>query len=976
MTEDANPNNNSATPKMQESHEDKTEASTTVSETSTGSNNNDPPKRRSSKTVMDGATHEELDSSTSFEPQELANIARESHESLARRGSLNPTTTSSTPRKTSLTAKTGMTKEELQDLKKIAKALDEKDRQEKEENKTVLPNSQAALAAALQDMNPPSAAEAPVGGTTPKEVMKDLKEIAKALDEKDRMEKAQSRTSRSSSIVDVDALAESMNAQSQLNFSSTTVNTPSTTTGQQTIKELAAIAKKLEEKDRLEKESQRTSAPSSSATTSAIANRPNVVHNRARSTTSTTSNASRRASHQEKFGRPRTPSGAAIVGTHYVPGAADRNANTASQQQKLQQLQQRHSSGTTSRPGAHATKGQALSEKFGSAAASMENAQTDEMLKERDIGVPAGADLDVNPVLLRHLANTLPGAHPVYSRALNMSNNDGDGPVDTIHRPRTMSTMSELTAPNHSNHTGGGPMNASNRTFDTTDLVEASLVRNPSTRRVGGDEEQSLANPSMRSHPTRRTSPNMEDLDVVEDVVPAEDARLTDFLKNKTFVTFLVGYLCAIATIIALIVAIIVQQSQKVAPEIYLDEPTIRDIALEETNVGILGQYIDPNPAPAQAFEWLTQHPELDELPDWRRVQLYAMATFFHALNGKNWPSAFDRDDYLRPDVSECLWGDHYQTEADGSACAGDDERVTNLELKGSLENIWTFVELQNLTLIDFGLPETEIRRIANVRGALPLEVAFLSSLESIHIQYTELASELSDMIPSQLKQLKNLKTIHYGDNLLIGTIPRGIAKLTTLRDLILNHNKLSGTIPEFGGMPYLENLQLQNNDLTGTLPVFESARTTLKGLYVRGNNLIGTIPRSYGDFVKLTSLVLNSNRLTGTIPPELGALSQIETLSFWGNDLTGQLPSQLGLLAPTLRELDLQDTQITGRLPTELGLLTNLERLMLFDSNITGDIPTALCSNDKIRKFDVDCSKVDCDPQRCTCSCYAFSQQ
>ena len=948
--EDANPktkNSNSFQPKttMEEtSHDDKAEASTTVSEISTGSSSDTPPKLREQ---IIGSTPDEqslpLDSSTSFHPQELANIARESHESLARRGSLNNKTTT---RKTSLTAKTGMTKEELQHLKKIAKELDEKDRLEKEENNTpVLPNSQAALAAALQEMNQEQqSTEAPA--PAPKEVK----------------EKAQSRTSRSSSgsgIVDVDELAESMSSQPQIT-SPTTVSTPTTTTtNRQEIKELAAIAKKLEEKDRLEKE--RHSGPPSSATpTGGTVHRPTAIHNRARST-STASNASRQASHQEKFGHPRT-GGVSIVGAHHVPGPADRNANMASQQQKIQYLQQQRQS-ITSRPGAHAAKGQALSEKFGSAAASIENAQTDEMLKERDIGVPAGGEHDVNPVLLRHLANTLPGAHPVNSRPLNMNNDGDDTPMDSISRPgttREMSTLSELTGPNHS----------------TTDLVEASLVRNPSTRRIGNaDEEQSMGNPSMRSHPSRQISPNMEDLDAVEDVVAAEDAKLTDFLQNKTFVTFLVGYLCAIATIIALIVAIIVLQSQKVAPEIVLNEPTIREIALEETTVGILGQYIDLNPAPLKAFEWLNEHPNLDVLPDWRRVQLYAMATFYHALNGDRWPS-FDRDDYLRPDVSECFWGDHYQTEADGSACEGGDERITSLELLGSLENLWGFLELQNLTLIDFGLPETEIRRIPNVKGALPLEISFLSSLESIQIQYTELAAELSDMLPSQLRQLKNLKTIHYGDNFLFGTIPRDIAKMTKLQNLILNHNTLSGTIPEFGGMPYLENLQLQNNELTGTLPVFESVRTTLKGLYVRGNNLIGTIPRSYGDLVKLTSLVVNSNRLTGSIPSELSALSQIETLSFGANALTGQLPSQLGLLAPTLRILDLQDTQITGRLPTELGLLTNLERLLLFDSNITGEIPTALCANSKLKKFDVDCSKVDCDPQRCTCTCYAFNQQ
>ncbi|CAB9515008.1 expressed unknown protein [Seminavis robusta] len=64
-----------------------------------------------------------------------------------------------------------------------------------------------------------------------------------------------------------------------------------------------------------------------------------------------------------------------------------------------------------------------------------------------------------------------------------------------------------------------------------------------------------------------------------------------------------------------------------------------------------------------KAREWLQNHPNYDQLSDWKKNQLLALATFFYAMQGEHWPDTIEsdfgivrRDRWLDYTKDECLW--------------------------------------------------------------------------------------------------------------------------------------------------------------------------------------------------------------------------------------------------------------------------------------------------------------------------------
>ncbi|CAI9098085.1 OLC1v1034666C1 [Oldenlandia corymbosa var. corymbosa] len=77
----------------------------------------------------------------------------------------------------------------------------------------------------------------------------------------------------------------------------------------------------------------------------------------------------------------------------------------------------------------------------------------------------------------------------------------------------------------------------------------------------------------------------------------------------------------------------------------------------------------------------------------------------------------------------------------------------------------------------------------------------------------------------------------------LTGSIPSEFTKLSSLVELWLDGNALSGTIPDFSGCPNLKIIHLENNHLTGELPSSLAGLSNLRELDVQNNSLSGTVP-------------------------------------------------------------------------------------------------------------------------------------
>lgn len=77
----------------------------------------------------------------------------------------------------------------------------------------------------------------------------------------------------------------------------------------------------------------------------------------------------------------------------------------------------------------------------------------------------------------------------------------------------------------------------------------------------------------------------------------------------------------------------------------------------------------------------------------------------------------------------------------------------------------------------------------------------------------------------------------------LTGSIPSEFTELSSLVELWLDGNSLSGTIPDFTGCPNLRIIHLEDNQLIGELPSSLADLSNLRELYIQNNKLSGRVP-------------------------------------------------------------------------------------------------------------------------------------
>lgn len=76
---------------------------------------------------------------------------------------------------------------------------------------------------------------------------------------------------------------------------------------------------------------------------------------------------------------------------------------------------------------------------------------------------------------------------------------------------------------------------------------------------------------------------------------------------------------------------------------------------IADMTVDSLTQVQDVSSPQAQAHQWLSNHTNITNMPQWRRSQLFALATFYYTFGGPNW-----RDDvkghWMKDALAECDW--------------------------------------------------------------------------------------------------------------------------------------------------------------------------------------------------------------------------------------------------------------------------------------------------------------------------------
>jgi len=170
----------------------------------------------------------------------------------------------------------------------------------------------------------------------------------------------------------------------------------------------------------------------------------------------------------------------------------------------------------------------------------------------------------------------------------------------------------------------------------------------------------------------------------------------------------------------------------------------------------------------------------------------------------------------------------------------------------------------------------------------------------------------------------------------LTGAVPAEIGQLTSLRELFLEGNQLTGVPAEIGQLTSLRQLRLGRNQLT-SVPA-EIGQLTSLGLLDLDGNQLTTVPAEIGQLTSLRILTLGNNQLT-SVPADIGQLTSLEKLWLGKNRLTS-VPAEIWQLT-SLTLLNLGHNQLTSVL-AEIGQLTSLKWSWLTDNYLTS-VPAAI---------------------------------
>jgi len=458
-------------------------------------------------------------------------------------------------------------------------------------------------------------------------------------------------------------------------------------------------------------------------------------------------------------------------------------------------------------------------------------------------------------------------------------------------------------------------------------------------------------------------------------------------------------------------------------------EPTSGEPTQRPTGIGLdastflsnstLFSLEDRTSSQGQAYAFLTGNYDegtLEAMEDWKKAQIFAMATLYFALDGPNWKET-SQANWLDSSIDECDWNPTptgkqipfpVECDEDGRIIAlfwddVSDEPLAGTippevellpaltmfsvqasNLEGDMDVLFPpeLSSLGNLEILKYGqneqsgtLPVSALVNIPNLTffdandnqltGSLSPEIALATNLRNLFLEGNP---DMLGPLPTELGSMTGLQTVNMGGNSFSGPIPSEYGALFNIYDFGLQKNRLTGLIPTELGNMRVSHFHLADNLLQGPIPSELGQLSQVKGHFVlAGNSLTGAIPKELSSFTILEKLHLMENMLSSQIPTDLGLLTSLKQLRLENNRLTGSIPSVLGLLT-TLEQLDLYGNPLTGALPTEIGLLTALKSLSLNGTDIAGRIPVQICALNI--EIVADCEKLDCRPcGGCTCS-------
>ncbi|TYI93587.1 hypothetical protein E1A91_D02G145300v1 [Gossypium mustelinum] len=157
------------------------------------------------------------------------------------------------------------------------------------------------------------------------------------------------------------------------------------------------------------------------------------------------------------------------------------------------------------------------------------------------------------------------------------------------------------------------------------------------------------------------------------------------------------------------------------------------------------------------------------------------------------------------------LWNVSNQSPCSWAGVTCERNRVTVLRLPGvALSGKIPTGIFGNLTQL-----RTLSLRLNSLTGPLPSDLALCQNLRNLYLQGNHFSGE----IPEFLFGLHDLVRLSLSGNNFSGEVSVGFNNLTRLRTLLLDSNSLSGSVPELGSLQNLDQFNVSNNLLNGSIP-------------------------------------------------------------------------------------------------------------------------------------------------------------
>jgi len=222
----------------------------------------------------------------------------------------------------------------------------------------------------------------------------------------------------------------------------------------------------------------------------------------------------------------------------------------------------------------------------------------------------------------------------------------------------------------------------------------------------------------------------------------------------------------------------------------------------------------------------------------------------------------------------------------------------------------------------------------------------------------------ITGTLSPDLAMLSNLDTLILNGNRIQGSIPESFKRLEKLRIIALKGNFMTGQLNDFD-FPELENLRvldLKDNQFSGVFPsmIYEMNRLTF--LDFENNMLTGELLEDIGRMRNIIRFSIGNNEMSGEVPTQIGRLSSATTFNIENNWFNGTIPSEVSNME-SLLEFVVGSNYLNGEIPSTLGLLKDIEILSLEYNLNTGLIPKSFSNLSNLKNLRLGGNRLDWNP-------------